>query len=75
MRLIIFSILEYNEKLIYYFVSRGARWAGVIILEYNDIIGENIMKKKGTRRSPISLSVNLVFLMYNQKYASKEEKC
>ena len=41
MRLIIFSILEYNEKLIYYFVSRGARWAGVIILEYNDIIGEN----------------------------------
>ena len=58
MRLIIFSILEYNEKLIYYFVSRGARWAGVIILEYNDIIGENRIselyfdEKKGDPKVP-----------------------
>ena len=57
MRLIIFSILEYNEKLIYYFVSRGARWADVIILEYNDIIGENRISEF---QQPILSRANLV---------------
>ena len=37
-------------------------------------IGENLMKKKGTRRSPIPLSVNLVSLVDLKKYASKEKE-
>ena len=57
MRLIIYSILEYNEMLIYYLASQRVRWVGIIILEYNDIIGENSVselyfdEKKGPRRA------------------------
>ena len=56
MRLIIFSILEYNEMLIYYFASQGGG-VGISILEYYDIIGENSVselyfdEKKGPRRA------------------------
>jgi len=49
MRLIIYSILEYNEMLIYYFAFRAG--AGISILEYNDILGENRIN-----RSPIAVS-------------------
>jgi hypothetical protein len=77
--------------LIYFLAFRVG--AGISILEYYDIIGENRInrspmvvpylaknwrkhhEKKGPRRALISLSVNLVFLVYLKKYASKEEKC
>ena len=58
MRLIIYSILEYNEMLIYYLASQRVRWVGIIILEYNDIIGENRIselyfdEKKGDPKVP-----------------------
>lgn len=63
MRLINGNILEYNEILILGLRSRGARFLG-----FSD-------EKKGRRSAPSSLSVNLVSLVYLEKYASKEEKC
>ena len=57
MRLIIYSILEYNEMLIYYLASQRVRWVGIIILEYNDIIGENRISEF---QQPILSRANLV---------------
>jgi hypothetical protein len=36
--------------------------------------GQIFVKKKGPRRAPISLSVNLVSLVDFEKYASKEKE-